>query len=108
MVGYWRGRSSSRQGRSSRFYRRSLQKQSDVGWEKCCVTLFVDNLPDRMENRWLRNMFKWYGDIADVFVPWKKRFGSSSRYGFVRFYKDRDAELAIQNVMEHGVVTKGY
>ncbi|KAK9286984.1 hypothetical protein L1049_015392 [Liquidambar formosana] len=92
MVDYWRGRSSGRRGRNSCRYGRSIQRGRDEG----CVTLFVDNLPDRMENRWLRSMFKWYGDIADVFVPWKKRTGSNSRYGFVRFYNDKDAEVAIQ------------
>ncbi|KAK9283983.1 hypothetical protein L1049_012241 [Liquidambar formosana] len=91
-----RGTSSSWQGRRSRLYGRTLQKQSNFGRDYGWVTLFVDNLPDWMENRWLRNMFKWYGEIADVFVPRKKRSGANLRYGFVRFYKERDAELAIQ------------
>ncbi|KAK9275447.1 hypothetical protein L1049_022713 [Liquidambar formosana] len=59
------------------------------------ITLFVDNLPERMDNHWLRNMFKWYGDIADVFVPWRRRKGYYCRYGFVGFFKEKDADLAI-------------
>ncbi|KAK9283721.1 hypothetical protein L1049_011971 [Liquidambar formosana] len=91
-----RGTSSSCQGSRSRLYGRTLQKQSNFGRDHGWVTLFVDNLPDWMENRWLRNMFKWYGEIADVFVPRKKMSGAKLKYGFVRFYKERDAELAIQ------------
>ncbi|KAK9273259.1 hypothetical protein L1049_018066 [Liquidambar formosana] len=48
-----------------------------------------------MDNQWLRNIFKWYEDIADVFLPWRKRKGSSCWYGFVRFFLEKDANLAI-------------
>ncbi|KAK9266421.1 hypothetical protein L1049_012441 [Liquidambar formosana] len=60
-----------------------------------CVTLFVDNLPERLESRWLRNLFKWYGEIIDVYIPKRRRSGSTSSYGFVRFRNEKDADLAI-------------
>ncbi|KAK9292523.1 hypothetical protein L1049_020496 [Liquidambar formosana] len=66
-------------------------------WGKL-ITLFVDNLLERMDNRWLRNRFKWFGDVVDVFVPWKIRKGTHCRFGFLRFSREEDADLAIRKV----------
>lgn len=57
--------------------------------------LFVDNLPECMDNCWLRNIFKWFVDIADVFVLWRFHKGSKCRYGFVRFFREEEADFAI-------------
>ncbi|KAK9282974.1 hypothetical protein L1049_011199 [Liquidambar formosana] len=65
-----------------------------------CVKLFVDNLPERINNHRLRNVFKWFGDIADVFMPNKRRRGPNYGYGFVRFYCQKDADLAIHRANE--------
>ncbi|KAK9271150.1 hypothetical protein L1049_026739 [Liquidambar formosana] len=59
------------------------------------TTLFVNNLPECMDNWWLCNMFKWYGEIADVFVPWRMRKRKNCQYGFVRFFQEKDTDFSI-------------
>ncbi|KAH1065635.1 hypothetical protein J1N35_030622 [Gossypium stocksii] len=50
---------------------------------KGCVSVFVNNLPERMHWRWLQQLFGYHGRVMDVFIP-KKRGAAGRRFGFVR------------------------
>lgn len=58
-------------------------------------TLFVDGLPNTMNSKWLKNVFKSNGEIVDVYVSFKNRSSSKNLFDFVRFKHKNDAEKAI-------------
>lgn len=51
-----------------------------------------------MHRAWLKNMFLWFGEIVDVFIPDKRRKFTNSRFGFVRFVNEEDADFAIRRI----------
>ncbi|KAH7861516.1 hypothetical protein Vadar_027269 [Vaccinium darrowii] len=65
------------------------------------VSLFVDFLPEDVGVSWFRSLFSKYGLVNDSFIPAKRSKSSGCRFGFVRFAKRQDAEIAISNL--HGV-----
>ncbi|KAK9269181.1 hypothetical protein L1049_000950 [Liquidambar formosana] len=93
-----RRRASGGYGQSEKLHLASKvnRGRNFFGRYNSCVSLFVGNLPERLESRWLRNLFKWYGEIVDVYIPRRRRSGFTSSYGFVRFRNEKDANLAIQ------------
>ena len=52
-------------------------------------TLFVDNLPWSMSVDWFRQIFKYEGELVDVF-PKVRKF-NKNRFGFVRFGSNEEA-----------------
>ena len=48
-------------------------------------TLFVDNLPLSMCVDWLRQIFKFEGDLKDAYLLRRIRKNNKHRFGFVRF-----------------------
>lgn len=61
-------------------------------------TLFVDGLPNNMNSRWLKNIFKYKGDVVDVYVSFKNRKTTTKIFGFVRFQRKEEAECAISSL----------
>ncbi|KAL7213565.1 hypothetical protein ACSBR2_016149 [Camellia fascicularis] len=59
-------------------------------------TVFVDNLPQTMDVRSLFKLFTKFGIVKDVFIPFKRRVVTKSRFGFVRFDCSVAADIAIQ------------
>ncbi|KAL7263908.1 hypothetical protein ACSBR1_001959 [Camellia fascicularis] len=57
-------------------------------------TVFVDNLPSAMDAKTLFKLFTQFG--KDVFIPFKRRTVTNSRFGFVRFNCPVAADIAIQ------------
>lgn len=44
----------------------------------------------------LNQMFESYGKIGDIYIPRNTREGGNRGFGFVRFYKQEDAQSALQ------------
>ena len=54
-------------------------------WYSEVVTLFVDNLPNEMCWEWLFQIFKFEGEMVDLYVSHKRRRKVRNLFGFVRF-----------------------
>ncbi|GMP34513.1 hypothetical protein CsSME_00007349 [Camellia sinensis var. sinensis] len=48
-------------------------------------TIFVDNLPNSVSPKGLYNLFNKFGVVQDVFIPYKRRWTTDTRFGFVTF-----------------------
>lgn len=64
------------------------------------TTVFVDNLPDPIRKIWVYNLFSRFGKIRDLFIPVKKSKITCRKFGFVRFFRVEDAEMAIETVKD--------
>ncbi|UJR15756.1 hypothetical protein I4U23_002691 [Adineta vaga] len=61
-------------------------------------SLKVDNLTYRTRVEDLRRYFEKYGSIGDIYIP-RDQFSRSSRgYAFIRYFKKRDAEEALDRM----------
>lgn len=60
------------------------------------ITLFVDNLADRVNPFSLRKKFTDYGIVRDAFIPFKRGKISGRRFGFVRFDCPVSADIAVE------------
>ncbi|KAH7866376.1 hypothetical protein Vadar_019556 [Vaccinium darrowii] len=58
------------------------------------ITLFLDNLADRVNPFSLRKKFTDYGIVTEVFIPDKRGKISRRRFGFVRFNCPISAKIA--------------
>ncbi|KAL7253642.1 hypothetical protein ACSBR1_008059 [Camellia fascicularis] len=59
-------------------------------------TLFVDDIPNSMDPKRLFSLFGKFGLVKDVFIPAKRRKGTGTRFGFVRYTCSVAADMAIQ------------
>ncbi|KAL7172767.1 hypothetical protein ACSBR2_032274 [Camellia fascicularis] len=59
-------------------------------------TIFADDLPNSMDPKRLFSMFGKFGVVKDVFIPAKRRKGTGTRFGFVRYDCRVAADMAIQ------------
>ncbi|GMP24041.1 hypothetical protein CsSME_00001438 [Camellia sinensis var. sinensis] len=77
-----------------------LYKRRDLGHNRRAfasnlITIFVDNLPAKMDPKRLFRMYSKFGVVRHVFIPYKKsRVGT--KFGFVRYDCEVVAGLAIQ------------
>ncbi|KAI7994350.1 hypothetical protein LOK49_LG11G01162 [Camellia lanceoleosa] len=71
-----------------------------------CFSIFIDNLPEQMCSWWLRRVFNRCGTIVDAFIPFKRRRFSNSKFGFVRYLKEEEANEAIRSF--NGVWWQGH
>ncbi|GAB2290083.1 hypothetical protein Dimus_024373 [Dionaea muscipula] len=62
------------------------------------VSLFVDNLPEYMKARNLFMLLNKFVKVVDVFIPWKRRVVSNSRFGFVKVKGYSAADNLIKRV----------
>ncbi|KAL6980015.1 hypothetical protein U1Q18_021666 [Sarracenia purpurea var. burkii] len=58
-------------------------------------TIFIDNIPNTIDNRRLGHIFKHCGVVGDAFVSVTRRRRTKSRFGFVMFGKHGSALAAI-------------
>lgn len=86
-------------------WRSGLRESNGLGVKYGC-TLFIDDLPLSMNNLWLYQIFKNYGNVSDTFVPQKIRKNNQLKFGFVTFTKKDDALRAITR--NDGLVIKAY
>ncbi|KAL7214783.1 hypothetical protein ACSBR1_027047 [Camellia fascicularis] len=59
-------------------------------------TVFVDNLPRSMDAKSLFKLFTKFGIVKDVFIPFKRRKTTNSRFGFVRYDCHVASNIAMQ------------
>ncbi|KAI8527296.1 hypothetical protein RHMOL_Rhmol12G0064100 [Rhododendron molle] len=62
---------------------------------KPLFTLFVDNLPEDVSQRWVRYLFNKFGVVKDVFIPGKRSKVTGKLFGFVRYDCEVSADMAI-------------
>eukprot|EP00039_Didymoeca_costata_P006551 m.91247 g.91247 ORF g.91247 m.91247 type:complete len:96 (-) comp13297_c0_seq3:348-635(-) len=62
------------------------------------ISIKVDNISHRTDENRLREAFKKFGDVGDVFIPRVRGTMESRGFGFVRFYDQRDADDAIDEM----------
>ncbi|GMP81599.1 hypothetical protein CsSME_00036251 [Camellia sinensis var. sinensis] len=63
---------------------------------KGLFSIFVDNIPQKMDPKDLFQLFTKFGVVRDVFIPQKRRKATNTRFGFVRFDCSVAANIAIQ------------
>jgi len=67
--------------------------------EKCKedmnMKIYIGNLPFKIDNEALKNLFSSYGEIEEAVVISDKFSGRSKGFGFVTFKEDADAKKAI-------------
>lgn len=62
------------------------------------ANLIINYLPANMSEEQLRHIFSGYGEIASVKIVRDKATGRSLGYGFVKYVKGEDANLACQSM----------
>ena len=60
--------------------------------------VYVGNLPFKVSNDKLKEMFSQYGEVAEAVVISDKYSGRSKGFGFVTFENDADAEKAVSEM----------
>jgi len=60
------------------------------------VSVFVSNIPERLDKYGLKGLFSKAGKVSDVYIPMGRRKGSGRRFGFVRFWNRYEALKSIQ------------
>ncbi|GKB49278.1 RNA-directed DNA polymerase, eukaryota [Tanacetum coccineum] len=65
--------------------------------QKISKSVFVTNFPDHFSARDLWNMCVTYGNVIDVFIPFK-RSKSGKRFAFARFIRVANLERLIENL----------
>ncbi|GAB2290084.1 hypothetical protein Dimus_024374 [Dionaea muscipula] len=77
---------------------RKARFRSGNGSSGPLVSLFVDNLPEYMTARNLFMLLNKFVKVVDVFIPWKRRVVSNSRFGFVKVKGYSTADNLIKRV----------
>ncbi|KAH7841624.1 hypothetical protein Vadar_032229 [Vaccinium darrowii] len=84
---------------------RRNQIKDRVTWGQSTISIFVDNLPDSMDEEWLAQIFKPYEDVKQVVIP-KKRSKFNTIFGFVRYSSRGEANYAVKEM--NGVEVRGH
>ncbi|KAL9663833.1 hypothetical protein QQ045_019225 [Rhodiola kirilowii] len=58
-------------------------------------SVFIDNIPRDKDAFWLRKLFSSVWKTLHVFIPFKERRETKSRFGFVRYKDLEEAQAAI-------------
>ncbi|KAH7852442.1 hypothetical protein Vadar_024836 [Vaccinium darrowii] len=66
--------------------------------KRCSISVYVDNLPYEMDEVWLCQIFRRYGDVVDVYIPNKRSSRYNTKFGFIRFLSMEEALRAIQDL----------
>ena len=61
-------------------------------------TLFINGLPWEMCSDWLLQIFRWEGEVIDVYISQKRRRYCDGKFGFVRFKELEEALNAVRNL----------
>ncbi|GFS42115.1 hypothetical protein Acr_00g0078180 [Actinidia rufa] len=75
------------------------------------TTLFVENLPDEMDEEWMHQLFSNSGKVIEVFIPKKRSLKQNLRFGFVRLATREEGLIAIRslngiNIRDHKILVK--
>ncbi|GFZ09150.1 hypothetical protein Acr_20g0009580 [Actinidia rufa] len=75
------------------------------------TTLFVENLPDEMDEEWMHQLFSNSGKVIEVFIPKKRSSKQNLRFGFVRFATREEGLIAIralngEKIRDHKILVK--
>lgn len=76
----------------------SQHKEGQKGGGWMCVS-FINNLPEGVYWRWLKQSFEYHGKVIETFIP-KKRSINGKRFGFVRYANMYDGNRAINRINE--------
>ncbi|XVF31071.1 hypothetical protein REPUB_Repub16aG0113800 [Reevesia pubescens] len=60
-------------------------------------SVFVTNIPPKVNWKWLQNIFQHHGKVIDVFIP-KKRSSRGQKFGFVHFSNLWEAKTAARRL----------
>ena len=69
------------------------------------TSVFVYNLPYKLDKFGVAGIFKKAGRISDIYIPVHQNYKRSGRYGFVRFYSKEEAWRCIRSF--HGGRIRG-
>ena len=58
-------------------------------------TVFVDNLPEDLDQYGLKGIFKKAGQVSDAYIPRRRSGRKAHRFGFVRFNSLNEAARSI-------------
>ncbi|CAL5327246.1 unnamed protein product [Camellia sinensis] len=58
--------------------------------------IFVDDIPDSMDPRRLHSLFSNFGVVRDVFIPFKRRKTTHTKFDFVKYDCPVAANMAVQ------------
>ncbi|KAL7242294.1 hypothetical protein ACSBR1_014791 [Camellia fascicularis] len=72
--------------------REAWRKEASKG----LFSVFMDNIPYKMDPKALFQLFTKFGIVRDVFIPQKRRKATNTRFGFVRFDCSMVANVAVQ------------
>ena len=79
------------------------ESEREFGWKQGTktegrreVSVFVSNIPDRLDKYGLKGLFSRAGRVSDVYIPMGRRKGSGRRFGFVRFRHKYEAQKSIK------------
>ncbi|KAE8702505.1 hypothetical protein F3Y22_tig00110482pilonHSYRG00200 [Hibiscus syriacus] len=61
------------------------------------ISLFIENLPEKIHWKRLESLFSTYGHVIDAFIPNKKN-SKGGRFGFIRFATIEEARKAISSM----------
>ncbi|XP_058219925.1 multiple RNA-binding domain-containing protein 1-like [Rhododendron vialii] len=74
----------------------SKHRRQMVDSNNSMITLFVDNLPEDVSQRWVSHLFNKFGVVKDVFIPGKRsKVFTGKAFAFVRYDCAVSAEMAI-------------
>ena len=80
-------------------------KNGEMKTSLSSFSVYVGNLPFSMTKNWIRETFKCFGDISDIFLSRKPKRTSSSRFAFVHFSSVAGAHIAIREL--NGMLVDG-
>ncbi|KAE9452391.1 hypothetical protein C3L33_15707, partial [Rhododendron williamsianum] len=73
----------------------SKHRRQMVDSNNSTITLFVDNLPEDVSQRWVSHLFNKFGVVKDIFIPGKRSKVAGKAFAFVRYDCAVSAEMAI-------------
>ncbi|CAO2834710.1 unnamed protein product [Amaranthus hypochondriacus] len=89
-----RGSSRHQWWRGPREPRPSTLGHNSVG----VYSLFIDGIARSASLSDLRTVFEREGQVADVYISGKKRNNKNVSFGFIRYYTEEEARMAVQNL----------
>ncbi|XP_058197926.1 uncharacterized protein LOC131313565 [Rhododendron vialii] len=70
--------------------------KGNLGKKSGATKIFVCDLPEDMDESWLKQIFSGAGKIMDVYIPRKRSFWLHQRFGFVRYGNKEEGLKAIK------------
>lgn len=58
----------------------------------------MDNIPEQKDHSWLQKTFSKFGEVNEAFIPRKRSKRTGNKFGFVRYERQGDANLAVEKM----------